>query len=1083
MENLAKSHVLRYHAPLMKRTLFILVILALATLARAGKVPPSPGVRSALQKASASPVPVSPRDASTSSGLYQRDALRRLVGAAPAAVESLTVGVIRVSFQDLEFGTGTDGLPHDSLYFENELRHLREYFIGASLGRFTLETELQQGVVMMSRPEDYYGEDGAWEERISEMLMEVVDSVDSFVDFSRFDAIALIHAGSGQETDFNGDSENQIWSGFIDPEEMAEVLADTLGTPGVPTADSLGGEPFYVDNVIVWPEDASQDGQTFGSLGIYAYQIGLRVGMIPLFDTTPSGFPDSQGIGQIGLMGYGLYNAVGFVPAFPCAFQRYLMGWVGPVIIDDDADVSLKDINLTGGADTVLVRVPISPSEYYLVANRVHDTDFDGSFDFGDVDGDRFPGNRDTLLDAEFDFFLTSTTNPPGLTGSGIYVWHIDESVIISSIDGGGYPNDDAARKGVDLEEADGIQDLDRPGGTHAFGSYYDSFREGNNTRFGPGTNPSTESNGDVPTGIILDDISAPGTWMDLVVRFEPPTEYVRTDLGGLAGDISPIPADIDLDGVTDLVIAADTGLVMISFDAGSADWNLDIDTLLHVQDAIWTGPPVLCNAGGGAEPELFITSTGGRFFAFQGDGSPFPVGDPAALGSLDLDGSATTAPMALELDGDPFAEVIFLSSTEEQTALYLVGYSAVLNDDRWEAAGTGVARIRFADGAAVTHMATGITTIRDRSWSGVGFFYASRSATEELRLNFVPLSDPSHEMDIVQPVVLSIGSYPVVSSALSQPASGDVDGDGNDEGIFTIPGVGIIYFEPDGNKFSVYELPGAAISPPALSDLDGDGVMETALRNDRSLYLLTGFGSPLIRWPKDIPERLQECEDAGDPASPLIGDLDGDGAFDLLYRIGGDLYGYSYAGDIMEGWPLSGEGTGHATPALTEGGPDELHLFVSGSHRVIEGGGYAYLSSVRRYSITGDLPDAGTWPFYRYDQYGSSRLEVSPATVTYEGALDERSFICYPNPVRGNSFIIRVVLFQPAEVKVTVLDLEGEKVYESRSSHSWPGGSGVPFEERIPAGGMAGGVYICLLEVEGEGWRWQGIKKVAITR
>ncbi len=1016
-------------------------------------------------------------------GLYQRDALLRLVGDAPAAVESLTVCVIRVSFQDIDFGTSTEGLPHDSLYFENELRHLREYFVGASLGRFGLETELQRGVVLLSRPEAYYGEDGAWDERVSEMLMEVVDSVDSFVDFSRFDAVALIHADAGQETDFNGDSDEQIWSGFIDPAEMADVLADTLGTPGVPSADSLDGEPFYVDNVIVWPEDASQDGQTFGALGIYAYQIGLRIGMIPLFDTTPSGFPDSQGIGQFGLMGYGLYNVLGFVPAFPCAFQRYLMGWVEPVEIAGDADVRLKNINLPAGPDTVLVRVPISPSEYYLVVNRVHDTDFDGRFDFGDIDDDGVPDNDDTLLGAEFDYFLTSTTNPPGLTGSGIYVWHIDESVIISSIDGGGYPNDDAARKGVDLEEADGIQDLDRPGGKYSFGSYFDSFREGNNTRFGPGTNPSTESNGGVPTGIILDGISEPGTRMDLVVRFEPPAEYLRTDFGGRAGDMSPIPADIDLDGVTDLVIAADTGLVMVFFDAGSADWNLEIDTLLHVRDAIWTGPPVLCNAGGGDEPELFITAADGRFFAFQVDGSPFPVGDPAALGSLDLDGSTATSPMALELDGDPFAEVIFLSSTEDRTTLYLVGYSAVLQDARWESAGTGVARIQFADGATVTHMAAGVTTIRDRSWSGVGFFYASRSASDELLLNFVPLSDPSHDMGDVQPVVLPIGSYPAVSSTLSQPASGDVNGDGNDEGLFTIPGVGIIYFEPDGNSFSVYEVPGAAISPPALSDLDGDGVMETALRNDRNLYLLTGFGSPLVRWPKDIPEHLQERENTGSPASPLIGDLDGDGTLDLLYRIGGDLYGYSYAGDIIEGWPLSGEGTGHATPVLTGGSPSGLHIFVSGSHRIIEGDGYATLSSVRRYSMAGGVPDAGAWPFYRHDRYGSSRIEVSPATVAYEGALDERSFICYPNPVRGNSFTIRVVLYRPAEVKVTVLDLEGERVYESRSSHAWPDGSGVPFEERIPAGGMAGGVYICLLEVEGESWQWRGIKKIAITR
>ena len=1050
------------------------MLLTLAADGRAGKVPPSQELRSS-------------QHGGTKIGLYQSDAIRRLVSSAPATVESLTVGVIRVSFQDLDFGTGMDGTPHDSLYFENELRHLREYFIGASIGRFSLDTELQPCIARLSRPESYYGEDDVWGERISEMVMEVVEGVDSLVDFSRFDAIALIHAGSGQETDFDGNSAGQIWSGFMDPAEMAEVLADTLGTPGVPTADSLGGEPFYVDNVIVWPEDASQDEQTFGSLGIYAYQIGLRIGMIPLFDTTPQGFPDSQGIGQFGLMGYGLYNAVGFVPAFPCAFQRYLMGWVEPVEIGIDADVRLKDINLPVGSDTVLVRIPISPSEYYLVANRVHDTDFDGRFDFGDGGLIGIPENTDTLLGAEFDFFLTSTTNPSidgsVVTGSGILVWHVDESVILSSIEGGGYPNDVASLKGVDLEEADGIQDLDKPGGQHSFGSYFDSFREGNKTRFGPGTIPSTSSNGGVPTGILLDDISGPGAWMDFNVRFEPPMEYVRADFEGRISGLSPIPADLDLDGITDLVIAADTGLVLASFEAGSTDWNLETDTLLHVHDALWTGPPVLCNAGGGDEPELFITTTDGRFFAFHHDGSPYPVGDPSELGSLGLDGSVSTAPMALELDGDPFAEVIFLSSTDERTLLYMVDYSAALQDARWETAGAGIVKIDLSGGRTISHMAAGVSTIQDRGWRGVGFFFASQVESGELVLNFVPMSDFQNDMGIIQPVVLSIGTYAIASSILYQPASGDVNVDDNDEGVFAIPGAGIFYYEPGRNRFSVCDCPGSAASPPVLSDLDGDGVLETVLRDDRRLYLLTGFGSPFVEWPRDITERLQEREEEGIPSSPLIGDLDGDGLSDIIFRIGGDLYGYSYSGDPLEGWPLAGEGIGHSTPALTERSPDGLHIFVCGSHRAIEGEGSVYISSVRRYSVAEGALPAGGWPFFLLDERGSARQESYPAIVTHTGGLDESSFICYPNPVRGSFFTIRIMLYQPAEVKVTIFNLEGERIYEAKHSHSWPEGSGVPFEERIPAGGMAGGVYICRLEVEGGSWRWQGFKKFAITR
>ncbi len=1071
MEILAKPHTLLYHAPLMKTWYCIMALLvALTSGAGAGRVPPAPELGS-------------PPRVESEIGPFQRDAIRRLVGAAPAAVESLTVGVIRVSFPGLDFGTGIDGVDHDSLYFENELRHVREYFAGASIGRFTLHTELQPDVFRLSRPESYYGEDDSWDVRISEMLMEVVGGLDSLVDFSRFDAIALIHAGSGQETDFNGDSPGQIWSGFIDPEEMAEVLADTLGTPGVPTADSLMGEPFFVDNIIVWPEEASQDGQIFGSLGIYVYQIGLRIGMLPLFDTTPSGFPDSQGIGQFGLMAYGLYNAVGFVPAFPCAFQRYLMGWVEPAVVGGEAGVRLKDINLARGSDTTLVRVPITPSEYYLVTNRVHDTDFDGRFDFVDVDLDGIPGNRDTLLGAEFDYFLTSTTNPPGLTGSGVLIWHVDESVILTAIEEGHYPNDDSSHKGVDLEEADGIQDLDRPGGIYSFGSYDDAFREGGNTSFGPWTNPSTRDNGGIPTGILIDGISGPGTFMEFAVRFEPPIEYTRTDFEGVIGDLSPIPSDLDLDGVVDLVIAADTGLVMAALGAGANDWDAAIDTLLYVPDALWTGPPILCDAGGDGEPEIFITARDGRFFAFHRDGSPYPIGDSTSPGSLVLDGSFATAPMAMELDGDPFEEVILLSSDGEEITLYMAGYSAPLQDSRWETAGTGIVKIAFAGGGVASHMSACSSVLEDGSWAGDGFFFASRSDTGELFVNFVPLVDQAYAMGIIEPVTRTIGRFPGAPASLSQPASGDVNGDGSGEGVFAIPGAGLVYYEPNSNGFVRRDLDGSMPSAPVLSDIDGDGVLETLLRDESRLYLLTGFGSPVVEWPRDIPAGALGVEERGRPASPLICDVDGDGDSDLLFTIAGDLYAYSSGGVLLEGWPLAGEGTGRSTPACVGRDPRGLYIFMCGSHSVLDDGGSAYISALRRYGLEDGTVPEDAWPFYRRDERGTAFQAGIPATVVYTGDLDEQSFICYPNPVRGGSFTARITLYRPARVRVTVFDLEGEKVYDAVRDHSWPGGSGVPFEESIPTGSMAGGIYLCRLEVEGDGWHWSGIKKVAITK
>ncbi|MDD3643847.1 MAG: hypothetical protein PHQ19_10335, partial [Candidatus Krumholzibacteria bacterium] len=404
-----------------------------------------------------------------------------------APVDTLDLLVIRVSFADLGF----DEAVHDSVYFVNELRHLREYFIGASGGIFGLGSELAAGVTELSFDAAYYGDEDLWEERVAEILIEVVAKNDGAIDFSRYDAFALIHAGAGQETDFSGNSSWQLWSGFIDPLEMAEALADTLGTPGIPTNDLAGADTFYIDNVMVLPEDASQDGLVFGSLGIYCYQVGMRLGMIPLYDTTPGGFPDSQGIGAFGLMGYGLYNASGFIPAFPCAFHRYLMGWIEPIRVAGSGRIRLTDASGASGEPPALARIDIGPAEYLLLENRLHDFDLDGRFDFGDRNGNGIPENEDTLLGAEFDFFLTATTNPYRYeeidgrqvkitdTGSGLMVWHIDETIIRSRIAAGWYPNDVPRMSGVDLEEADGVQDLDKPGGSYAYGGWGDSYRAG----------------------------------------------------------------------------------------------------------------------------------------------------------------------------------------------------------------------------------------------------------------------------------------------------------------------------------------------------------------------------------------------------------------------------------------------------------------------------------------------------------------------------------------------------------------------------------------------------------------------------
>ena len=206
-------------------------------------------------------------------------------------------------------------LAHDQLYFENLLRDVALYFQSVSNGAFEFRYTVHPETVNLPEPMAFYGNHPSEGEQPLQLAAEVIAAVDDEVDFSEFDTVMLIHAGAGEETDIIGDSPEQIFSTYLDPADFSEAVSD-----GLLEVPYLAGGDFSelkgIDHVLILPETEFQDpisgfGGYFGSLGVYCFEVGLRLGMLSLSDFTPAGRPDSQGIGEFGLMDYGLFVGMG----------------------------------------------------------------------------------------------------------------------------------------------------------------------------------------------------------------------------------------------------------------------------------------------------------------------------------------------------------------------------------------------------------------------------------------------------------------------------------------------------------------------------------------------------------------------------------------------------------------------------------------------------------------------------------------------------------------------------------------------------------------------------------------------------
>jgi M6 family metalloprotease-like protein len=260
------------------------------------------------------------------------------------------------------------------------------------------------------------------------------------------------------------------------------VRAWNGGSPYVTRTPWAGhpGQFLKVDDYIMQSAvggNTACDRSAIMPVGTVAHETGHVFGLPDLYDTDLSSSQVTQGIGEWGLMGSGNY-ARPYSPSRYEAWSLVELGWVAVDTLSSGRDVSLGPVAST---DTVLYLPVPDTDEYYLFENRQ-------------------PQESDT---AQMNPAFASRQKSPGLL-----VWHIDQE----QLNAHGFDKDNRVNvgpiHGVALVQADGRNDLGKPGGGNR-GDQGDAFPgQSGNSVLCRTTTPSAINNHGSFAGFCLDGIA-----------------------------------------------------------------------------------------------------------------------------------------------------------------------------------------------------------------------------------------------------------------------------------------------------------------------------------------------------------------------------------------------------------------------------------------------------------------------------------------------------------------------------------------------------------------------------------------------
>ena len=283
------------------------------------------------------------------------------------------VPVILVNYPDMSYRVSradVDSMFNGANYTKDGATgSVRQYFYDQSYGEYNPQFDIY-GPVTVSQNYAYYAD------RASELVLEACALMDDSLDFTLYnldgdnkvDLMYCLFAGPPA-------SDSPTWvdnpNALIWPHYWTIAEAGSHGQPTV--FDGLTINDYEVSSELDgFLSDAST--AVIAGVGLACHEFGHGMGLPDVYSTNDNATHKTSGYWDI--MDY-CYGNDGKTPAAYSAYERWFMGWLEPMLLNQAYDVQLGDINTTQSAAYITANgsaiadiLSPNPNVFYLLENR-----------------------------------------------------------------------------------------------------------------------------------------------------------------------------------------------------------------------------------------------------------------------------------------------------------------------------------------------------------------------------------------------------------------------------------------------------------------------------------------------------------------------------------------------------------------------------------------------------------------------------------------------------------------------------------------------------------------------------------------